>query len=343
MFAMKAPSQEMYLIPVAFDHMLFQLSHRTRGKPVRFESEQNLESAYLASLYEQIKTLGGPVCLDMRYISSAVDRGFQPFAEKGLPLFFCGLSASSENLRKRLNQDMGELITYEHPDVLCVKQPVIEEIANRRKFIEEVDAIYQVKTCELLKSVTYPKDEDPVLLESSGVRVSSYVALKDLLLRMEDALFILYRMAERIHSKYPFPQDRASKILICCSKTGAAYTSLLSMLLNMRAVYCVSVGPKFALDTARLRNEIEAGQDYIYVFDFLCMGAEAKILHALVSCLGGNLEYGIGAANYLNIREPELQDSFLSKLETLTDIRSAVPDYQVYPVIAAQEETKHGD
>ena len=153
---------------------------------------------------------------------------------------------------------------------------------------------------------------------------------------MEDALFILYRMAERIHSKYPLPVDRASKILICCSKTGAAYTSLLSMLLNMQAVYCVSVGPKFALDTARLRNEIEAGRDYIYVFDFLCMGVEAKILHALVSCLGGNLEYGIGAANYLNIREPELQDSFLSKLETLIDIRSAVPDYQVYPVIAAQ-------
>ena len=116
MFAMKAPSRGMYLIPVAFDHMLFQLSHRTRGKPIRFESEQNLESAYLVSLCEQIETLDGPVCLDMRYISSAVDRGFQPFAEKELPLFFCGISISSESLRKRLNQDMGDLITYEDPD-----------------------------------------------------------------------------------------------------------------------------------------------------------------------------------------------------------------------------------
>lgn len=337
MFVIKAPAREMHLIPIAFDHMLFQLSHRSEGKQnetVRFESEQNLESVYLNSLCEQIEALGGPVCLDMRYVSSSVDRGFRPFAEKELPLFFCGFSASSESLKKRLKQDMGELVTYEHPDILCVKQPVIEEIANRRELMDEVDAIYQAKTYELLKSVTYPKNEAPVLLESSGVKVSSYVALKDLFLHMEDALFILYRMAEKIHSKYPLPTDRANKMLICCSKTGAAYTSLLSMLLNMRSVYCVSVGPKFALDTTHLKNEIQVGQDYIYVFDFLCMGSEAKILHAMVSCLGGNLEYGIGAANYLNIRAPELQDSFLSKLETLADIRTAVPDYHVQPIIA---------
>lgn len=337
MFKFKDSKQGMFLIPVAFDHMLFQFSGRANGvfTPVRFESEKSLEADYLAGLCGEIEKLGRPVCLDMRYVSSVEDRSFEIFAQKQLPVFFCGVCPS---LKRFLFQDMGELESCQHPEVFAVENSRVKAAADRPDFRETVERLYQEKVRELLGSVTYPEKDasgEPTetKLESSGVFVNSYVALKDLFLHMDKALFIVYEMARRIHTKYPTAAERKNKTFISCSKTGAAYASLLSMLLNMRAVYCKSVGPKFALDTARLESEIQAGQDYIYVFDFLCMGTEAKILHALISCLGGNLLYGIGAANYLDITAEEFHDSFFSKLETLSDIQSAVTGYRVRPIV----------
>ena len=302
---------------------------------MRFESEKCLEAGYLAGLCREIETLDCPVCLDMRYVSSAEARSFEPFARKQFPVFFCGVCPSLEEI---LFQDMGELEACRHPKVFCVENPLVKEIADCPDFLETVEGLYREKIRDLLRSVTRPKKDASgriveIKLESSGVFVSRYVALKDLFLQMDGALFLLYEMAERVYAKYPAAADRESKTLISCSKTGAAYASLLSMLLNMRAVYCKSVGPKFALDTVRLKSEIQEGQDYIYVFDFLCMGTEARILHALVNCLGGNLLYGIGAANYLDIGAEEFRDSFFSKLETLSDIQSAVDGYRVRPIV----------
>ena len=344
MFKIRSEKLGMYLVPVAFDHLLYRLSRRTEDDldggegTVRFESEQNLETSYINYLCDEIEALDCPVCLDMRYISSVVDRGLKKFAGKDTKVFLCGVSQSAESLRRRIDQDLGDWVSYEQPEVIWPKVHRIEIIANSQDLVGEIQKIYRGKTAELLKIVAYQPlcketNKPGVLLESSGVYVSDYVALKDLFLRMEDALFILFQMAEKISQRFPTPKEREGKTLICCSKTGAAYTSILSMMLGMPAVYCVSVGPKFALDIPRLRSEICEGRDYVYVFDFLCMGTEAKILYALVSSLGGNLTYGIGVANYLDIRSEDFRDSFFSKLETLTDITSAVPEYKIFPVI----------
>lgn len=338
MFKFKDSKQGMCLIPVAFDHMLFQFSGRANGvfTPVRFESEKSLEADYLAGLCREIEKLGCPVCLDMRYVSSAEARSFEIFARKQLPVFFCGVSSSLKSL---LIQDLGDPEICQHPEVFFVENSQVKAIADHPDLLKTVKRLYQERIHELLYSVTYPEKDASgkpaeTKLKSSGVYVNSYVALKDLFfLQMDDALFVLYEMAERIYVRYPAAADRESKTLVSCSRTGAAYASLLSMLLNMRAVYCKSVGPEFALDTARLESEIQAGQDYIYVFDFLCMGTEAKILHALISCLGGNLLYGIGVANYLDITAEVFRDSFFSKLETLSDIQSAVTGYRVRPIV----------
>lgn len=58
-------------------------------------------------------------------------------------------------------------------------------------------------------------------------------------------------------------------------------------------IYCVNIGAKFALDIEYRKREVRPGEKYIYAFDFLCMGTEVKIPHALLSILDGNLIYGI--------------------------------------------------
>ena len=354
MFLIQSAATDLRLIPVAFDHMLFLFSQKAEGmssrsaSPVRFETEQYLESSYLDRLCADIEALHRPVCLDMRYVASYASRGFAVFHEKQLPVFFCGLTTQMVNLTERLQQDMPSLRQYEHDEVLCTNNPDIQMLANKRDFLEDVGKVYQEKLCNLLNSVVIraedlqkgcdeqkTENELGIFLESSAVYVNRYVALKDLFQRMEEALFIIYLMAEKVRKKFP-RQD--NKILICCSKTGAVFTGILSMLLGMKAIYCINVGPKFALDVARLKKEVQAGQEYIFVFDFLCMGTEAKILHALVSSLDASLIYGIGVANYLNLSEKIFEGSIFSKLETLTDIHSAVPDYTVRPVIAKNSE-----
>lgn len=354
MFFIQSTATDLCLIPVAFDHMLFLLSQKAERVslgstlPVRFETEQYLESNYLDRLCADIEALHRPVCLDMRYVASYVSRGFAVFHEKQLPVFFCGLKTQMVNLMERLQQDMPSLRQYEHDEVLCTNHPDIQILASKQDFLEDVEKLYQEKLCNLLNSVVIraenpqkgngdqkKEDEPGILLESSAVYVNRYVALKDLFQHMEEALFIIYMMAEKVRKKFP-TQD--NKVLICCSKTGAVFTGILSMLLGMKAIYCISIGPKFALDVARLKKEVQAGQDYIFVFDFLCMGTEAKILHALVSSLDANLVYGIGVANYLNLSEKNFEGSIFSKLETLIDIHSAVPDYTVWPVITKNSE-----
>lgn len=343
MYTIRSSNTDLCLVPVAFDHMLFSLSQKTgrycsnETAPVRFESEQNLTGAYLDKLCADIEAVHCPVCLDMRNVTSFVSRGFEVLRGKNLPIIFYGVSEQAGNLKARLQQDMQNLVRYEDEDVFCVKHPKVERLANKRGFRNDVEELYRGKICELLNSVVI-KPEDSrrgIFLESSGVYASCYVALKDLFLHMDDALYILYLMAEKIHRKYPRQDD---KILICCSKTGAVYTGILSMLLGMKAIYCVNVGPKFALDVARLKKEVQEGQDYIFVFDFLCMGTEAKILHALVSSFGAHLVYGIGVANYLDITAESFKGTIFSRLDTLIDIRCAVSDYTVWPIVNDKSE-----
>lgn len=349
MFAIKAPRENMYLVPVAFDNMIYALSRTVSDPspdcdcPVRFETQRNLEGDYLNQLCEQIEALHCPVCLDMRYISSYVSRGFQAVRERKLPVIFANVSREAENLRNRLNQDIPGLAIYEHCDeVLCVNAPDVETIANVPDFQGCVRQLYRDKLCELLCSTLEKSSKEPrTLLESSGVYVNHYIAMKNLFRDMNNAMFVVYQMAEVICSGCP---DWRGKTLVCCSKTGAAITSLLSMILGLKVVYCVNIGPKFALDIEHLKQEIRLGEKYIYAFDFLCMGTEVKILHALLSILGGNLVYGIGVANYLNISAPEFQDSIFAKLHTLVDVREAVADYHITPVIADRSgESTHGN
>lgn len=336
MFVIKTPAENMCLVPVAFDNMMYALAQTVEdiadeeNHSVRFKTERNLEGDYLDQLCEEIKALRCPVCLDMRHISSYVSRGFQFVHKNRLPVIFANVSPRAENLRSRLKQDIPNLVTYEHCDeVLCVNLPQVEALANRRDFQEEVEQLYQRKLCGLLNAVK--EDKKSTLLESSGVYVNHYIALKNLFRDMNGTMFVVYKMAEKVRENCP---DLKKQVLVCCSKTGAAFTSLLSMLLGLKAVYCINIGPKFALDMEHLKREIQEGEEYIYTFDFLCMGTEVKILHALISILGGNLTYGIGVANYLDISAPEFQGSIFSRLHTLIDIRSAVPDYQVRPIVA---------
>lgn len=339
----------MYLVPVAFDNMMYALSRTVsapppdRDCPVRFETQRNLEGDYLHQLCAEIEALDCPICLDMRHISSYVSRGFQVIRERGLPVIFANVSRKAENLRNRLNQDIPDLVTYEScAEVLCTTAPGVEPIANVPDFQGRVRQLYRDKLCDLLRSTLKENGEDAkTLLESSGVYVNHYIAMKNLFRDMKDAMFVVYQMAEAVCSGCP---DWRGKTLVCCSKTGAALTSLLSMILGLKVVYCVNIGPKFALDIEHLKQEIRLGEKYIYAFDFLCMGTEVKILHALLSVLGGNLVYGIGVANYLNVSAPEFQDSVFAKLHTLVDVREAVADYQITPVIADKiGESIHGN
>ena len=211
MFTIKHPEKNMYLVPVAYDNMMYALSQTItasspdQGYSVRFETQRNLEKDYLTQLCAHIETLHCPVCLDMRYVSSSVSRGFRFVHERRLPVIFANVSCEAENLRSRLNQDIPGLVIYEHcNEVICVNVPDVEAIANVPDFLGGVQQLYRDKLCELLRSTLGGGDNgSETLLESSGVYVNRYIAMKNLFRNMNDAMFIVYQMAEAVCAGCP--------------------------------------------------------------------------------------------------------------------------------------------
>ena len=88
---------------------------------------------------------------------------------------------------------------------------------------------------------------------------------------------------------------------------------------------------QYALSASAV-GQIERGKRYFYVYDFICLGTEAKLLHALLASHSAVLADGIGVASYIPLDNPELKrkHSPLAKISSMVNLISAGIPYQVY-------------
>ena len=106
---------------------------------------------------------------------------------------------------------------------------------------------------------------------------------------------------------------------------------LLGRMTGRKVVCCVNIGPQYALPVSAVER-IHRGERYLYIYDFICLGTEAKLLHALLASRGAFLVGGIGVASYIPLDNPELErkHSPLAKIDSMVNLISARIPYHIY-------------
>lgn len=83
------------------------------------------------------------------------------------------------------------------------------------------------------------------------------------------------------------------------SNNGAILANILADIFDKPVLYLLNLGPKIAIKDNEIRSEIKKGNRYIYIYDFLCLGNEYKLLDMLLKINGAKLVNGMGIAQLL--------------------------------------------
>ena len=151
-----------------------------------------------------------------------------------------------------------------------------------------------------------------------------YVDIKKIFLSFTDYDFIVYLMAEHIVNNYT-----DFDALICTSKTGAVFANIVGQLIGKRVAYCVGVGPKFYVSIDDTNDAIKENDRFVFIFDFLCLGTEIKILNALLKRAKAYIIGGIGVASFLDLQSETLTDTIFHRINALLNVQETELGYKI--------------
>lgn len=160
-------------------------------------------------------------------------------------------------------------------------------------------------------------------LDSSGVYCNMYINAKRLFTDPNQYCFIIYQIICLI-----MENNCEVDALVSASRNGANIASVIGWLLNKKVIHCTNLGPKFSLAASSVYKDIRRNRKYIYIFDFMCLGTEAKLLNTLLSFKGAVLIEGYGIANYINLEE-NAQFSVFGKIRSLVDVQREKIGYRI--------------
>lgn len=260
--------------------------------------------------------------IDMRNLISYAEHSFTQF-QKIIDANIIFFGASDETGIK-LSEDIPDKLLDLNDKMKGTKRLSKETICQIQSKIEK---IYLNETAKIVRWMSHKitSDESDKLtpLDSSGVFCNMYVNAKKLFLDPEKYYFILYQMILRV-AKHKGQIDA----LISASRNGANLANTIGWLLDIKVIHCITLGPKFSLSMQNINKDIRKRKNYFYIFDFMCLGTEVKVLNAILAVKGAKLIGGMGIANYIAIDQSSVQ-GVISKMDTLIDTRTAKLDYKI--------------
>lgn len=322
--------EDFALIPMAYNNFYYDIC--TIRKTGSFESPISIRRAInegdieiAIRLIMEIKNHWKDMTvyvLDMRDIANCSDRALGRLLE----LSDVAIIIISDNpqIMTQAKEDLGKQTVVFGETAVGIGNEVRELYEKFRLKIELVytSEIKSIVSC-MTKCVKKEELESLRPLDSSGVYCNMYVNAKLLFAEPDMYLFIMYQMLKEVE-RYKENIDA----LICASRNGANLATLIGWLLNIKVVYCENLGPRFALFTEVVRKEIRKRKRYFFIFDFMCLGTELKVLNTIIGIKGARLVGGIGIANYIDIQREEPQ-TVLSKMKTLLNLQGSDIDYKI--------------
>lgn len=196
------------------------------------------------------------------------------------------------------------------------------------KIKKEMKDIYHSEVVNIVKSITEIIDEKDLTnlrpLDSSGVYCNMYINVKKLFLMPEKYYFIIYQMICKIKK-----DNLEVDAFISASRNGANLANIIGWLMGKKVIHCTNLGPKFSLASPNMSDDIRKDKKYIYIFDFMCLGTEVKVLNALLSIKQAELVKGYGIGNYIQVDENIDQFNVTNRVRTLVDVQKESFGYRI--------------
>jgi len=313
---------------------IFRFRQMYRSSEFSFDTAIMLNPEWVDKLRRELSSLRKErpdawIGINMEFIHSCQDSGaftcFTRDIQGTSKIFFYNILPDSV-LLDRLNSDLqlsGTVPEFDRENgILHLAKP---EGVDGKSLTKQCEKAVLARLKDSVKGLISPQDP-PDLLASSSVYVDHYVDAKRLFMQPDELYLIVYYM-----SSYLSKIDQDYHGLVASSKNGAVLAALLGKMTGKQVIYCVNVGPQYALP-ADAAEQIQPGKRYVYVCDFICLGTEVKLLHALMSNRRAALVNGIGIANYIPLHNPELNEkhSPLAFMNCLVDLISSGISYNVY-------------
>lgn len=330
MFAFFSKDSSVIVIDLALD--VFLKRQRQQDKQLSFDENLLLNTSQIELLKESLVFIqkehpDSLIGISMEFFHSCENsKAFLHFAD-GIPdpskIFFYNLLSGSD-FQTRILSDLAEVCaTFDAASGVLF--PVEPKEANGAELVRICEKTIQAHLEKIVASIV--SDENPLgLLASSSVYVSHYVNIKRLFMNPDSLAIMIYYM-----SRYIVTTGKEFEALVATSKNGAVLAGLLGRMTDKEVVCCVNIGPQYALPSSAVER-IRSGKRYLYIYDFICLGTEAKLLHALLASRSAILAGGIGVASYIPLDNPDLEqkNSPLAKIDSMVNLISARIQYHVY-------------
>lgn len=261
--------------------------------------------------------------IDLCNIISCENRMFERLrslsANISIALINCG-----EVIKEKIEEDISEYY-IQKDNTFFSSQKAFDIYAEHK---EKIDTVYHDECVNIVKKITQnvQKSEIEQLnpLDSSGVYCNMYVNAKKLFLVPQLYYFIIYQMICMIET------DKIEvDAFISASRNGANIANIIGWLMGKKVIHCANIGPKFSLASPNISGNIRKSHSYIYIFDFMCLGTEVKVLNALLGLKEAKLVCGYGIANYINCNYYDMQYNVLGRIRTLVDVQAEKFNYKI--------------
>ena len=173
------------------------------------------------------------------------------------------------------------------------KQYIENTFENFNQFYQKVHTYYQDACAEKLEKEGVSKAI--TLNRSSNVYATAYVDIRKLLARNNSISIFSYGLYKILTQTENFDS------FVVVSNNGAILANILANIFNKPVLYLLNLGPKIAINDNDFKSKIKKGNKYIYIYDFLCLGNEYKLLNMLLKINGAKLIKGIGIAQLLSV------------------------------------------
>lgn len=258
--------------------------------------------------------------VDMSYIDNAGDRIFGRL-NKFDNVMIINVGAFPA-LSRRIDEDLNSFVRK--PEGWFKDDKTYNEYLNNKQMIENIYREIEVSIVNTYtKRMTVAEIEKAEPLSSSNIYSNMYIDTAQLFYNVENYRFMIFRLLCKI---YEHEEQNFDKIngFISASSNGANLANIIGWLTGKKAIFCTDLGPKYSLTLKYFVDDIRPKKNYVYIFDFLCLGTEAKMLNAIVNVKNANLLSGYGLASYTNNNE-----GILGKMRSIVNLKEEGFGYKI--------------
>lgn len=266
--------------------------------------------------------------LDMKYIRNAGDRVFAYLKGNEIlkRLAFYNLQFAKKEVVQKLQEDLKEELTEDKNNHLIYFS---EEIREMYLDIDFQNIFLKQKKEILLKYVT----REITFLQSSGVYSNMSLDYKEMLEFSSDLHFLI---GELCYFLYQIMNRKKIHSLVAASKNGIVLASIIGQRVGLPVIYHSNIGQKYVRKvlkekSSKKTNLIEEKNNYVLIYDVVCLGTEIRILNGIINALGGNLVGGIGivCVQESDINRQKNKDSVLAKVQCFATAKELGLNYRI--------------